>query len=93
MGIGNLKMVSALWAHDPLPIDDELVAFSFAAENWMVIENQAIELWAAVLLEKQSRGKTAYPSTDDYTIEHLACVNGVWRQRIEGSIADLMSRR
>ena len=73
-------MVCALWPRDPLAIDYELVAFSFAAENWMVIENQAIELRAAVLLEKQGRGKAAYSTADDNAVEHFTGVDGFRRQ-------------
>ena len=38
----------------PLAIDYELVAFSFAAENWMVIENQAIELGPPYFLKNRA---------------------------------------
>src|SRR5262249_51778912 len=76
----HLEVISALWSHDALAINDELIAFRFAAEHGMVVKNEAGELRTAIFLEEQRRGEAAHSSANHNAVEGLACINRVWRQ-------------
>src|SRR5438552_19024878 len=87
----NLEMIGALGPHNPLSVDNEFIPFGLAAENGMIVENDAGELRTSILCEKQRRGKAADSTTDNCAVEYLACVNGVWGQGIKNTVANLVA--
>src|SRR6185437_2714754 len=90
VGKRNLEVVGTLWPHDSLAIHVELVTFGLAAEHWVIIEDETIQLRAAILFEKQGCGKSADTSADDHAVVYFAGVDGVSRQCIEGTVANLV---
>ena len=76
---GNLEMVSALWSHDALAINDEFVSFGLPTENWVVVENETGETRPSILVEEQGRRKATDSSADNNAIEHFASVDRVWQ--------------
>src|SRR2546423_4925634 len=57
---------------ETMTVDDELISLRNAAEDLGVVEDEAIAMRTATLVEKQSGGKPGEPATDDNAIEDLA---------------------
>ena len=77
--------------NQPVTIDQELVAFGFAAENRMIVDDQTGFSFTSQLLKDQRRRETADSATHDDAIVNLTCLYYVRGKTFELLIANPMS--
>src|SRR5947208_1380250 len=83
-------MVRSLRRHQALTIDGKLVPFGLAAENRMIVEDQALQATVPAL-KLQGRSQSADAAADDDAVEKLARIGHSGRSFGEHLIADLMA--
>ncbi len=76
---------------EPVSIHEKLIAFRFAAEDRMVIEDEAGLAFARLLLKSQGRGQSADAATHDDAIVGFSGVDHVGRKTLKEPISNLMS--
>src|SRR6266550_3084850 len=74
---------------EPLSVDQELVALRFAAEDGVVVDEEAAS--ALVFLEEDRGGESADSAADGDEVVHLAGVHGVRDPRVERAVAQRVS--
>ena len=86
--IGNEVKRRPLVRHQPVPVHVELVALGFAAEDRVVVEHQTRHPRTGTTAENQRGRQSADPATDDHAVVLFARVDGIRRQRLEGTVAN-----
>src|SRR5580704_4132488 len=72
----------------PLPIDQELILFGFAAEDGVILKDQTLHALAGLALEEQRGGQSADSAADDHTIVSFPGINDIVRRSIVNGITN-----
>src|SRR5215831_10649359 len=74
-----------------MPVYNELVALSLAAEHWMIVEHQAGFPLAGIAMKNERRRKSADSPADDDTVIYFASFHKVVRNVLKLSVSDSMT--
>ena len=71
-----------------LSINQKLVLFGFATENWMVLKDETLEFRAGLPLKKQSRRQSANASANNDAVVELAAIDEIFWKRIVNGVSN-----